>query len=63
MVTNEFYFFATFNFANKAITTVVLRLVSEQKICEFEEIIWWFFSILTERFEVFVLEAWNFFNV
>jgi hypothetical protein len=28
-----------------------------------EEIIWLFFSILTDRFKVFVLEAWTFFNV
>jgi hypothetical protein len=61
--TNEFYFFAPLNFGNKAITRVVTRQVWDKRSSIFEEIIWLFFSILTDRFTVFVLEAWNFFNV
>ena len=63
MATNEFYFFAPLNFGNKAITRVVTRQVWDKRSSIFEEIIWLFFSILTDRFKVFVLEAWNFFNV
>jgi hypothetical protein len=58
MVTTEFYFFAAFNFVNKAITTVLTRQVSDQKIVWIWRTYLLIFSTLTDRFKVFVLEAW-----
>ena len=50
MVTNEFYFFAASNFANKAITKVVTRQFSDQKIVWIWRNYLVNISILTDRF-------------
>ena len=55
MVTNVFYLFSALYFANKAITTVVTRQVSDQKIAWIWRNCLMNFSILTDRFKVLFL--------
>ena len=55
MVPNKFYFFSALYFTNKAITTVVTRQVSDQKIVWIWRNYFVNFSILTDSFKVLFL--------